>query len=153
MNATTAQARRLCQRTGQTLPPELEKPVKTQGAVKHPDGTDLERAFDSAWQQFGIAGVTWEREHRVYAPQRRSPFRVDRYAADYLLAVEIEGEGHSRYYNFRRDMLKYNLLASRGILLFRCTGEMLTNDPAGFVALVCAAIARRQGETEEERSK
>lgn len=44
-----------------------------------------------------------------------------------IIAVEIEGHGHSKFYNFQGDMEKYNAITFDGMGLFRFTVEQVMN--------------------------
>lgn len=104
---------------------------------KHPDGTELERTFDYYWflspYTHYVPVKNW-----VFCPERK--FKVDRGFPDALIAVEMEGADHKMSDRYRRDVEKYNLMASRGIRLFRCTTEMLRDDPKSFIRMVAVAV-------------
>lgn len=109
-------------------------------------GSDLERAFVTLWRQLG-GPEPYECEHR-YHPTRR--WRFDFAWPDVLVAVEVEGgvwvKGrHVRGVGFEQDCDKYNAAAWAGWAVFRLTGRMLEDDPAGHLEPIMDLIRRRRG--------
>ena len=98
--------------------------------------SDLERTFDTLWQQIGGQPLTCE--HR-FAPPRR--WRFDRAHVPARIAIEIDGGTHNggRHVTgagYTRDCEKLNTAAARGWLIFRLTSDMLRDDPVTHLGMI-----------------
>ena len=99
--------------------------------------TDLEAAFLFHWRLLAPDAPEPVREYRFC--DRR--YRFDFSWLESMVAVECEGGIYSRGRHVRgngyaEDCRKYNLAASLGWRVFRCTAGMLERDPAAFVEIV-----------------
>ena len=110
--------------------------------ANHPDGSHLERTFDTLWRQVG--GPDLAKQVPIVQYRR---FRFDRAHITARVAIELDGGtwgvggqpceccgqrqlgGHSTGTGRRRDCEKGNLAALRGWTVFRLTTDMLENDP------------------------
>ena len=79
----------------------------------------------------------WESEYKFALPEKK--FRFD-YAVRYkMLGIEIDGGiwtggRHTRGAGFQRDLLKFNIAASRGWRVFRfSTADVLQRKPMEFL--------------------
>ena len=109
-------------------------------------GSDLERAFAYHWRALG--GPPLVREHR-FAPPRR--WRMDFVHLPTKVAIELEGGiwtrgRHVRGDGFQRDAEKHNAAQAMGWVVFRLTGGMLRDDPAGAIEQILATIRERSGQ-------
>lgn len=53
-------------------------------------------------------------------------YQSDYVSLDGRVVIEIEGRDHRKTERYERDLLKYNLIAEAGYVLFRLTPEMIT---------------------------
>ena len=105
--------------------------------------------FELLWKLHN--GPKLIKEHKFH-PTRR--FRID-YFHDSGVAVEIEGGiwirgRHTRGMGFLSDMQKYNLMAERGILLFRIPADKIA---ASWVLPIIETINRGGSKTYQELQK
>ncbi len=121
---------------------------------------DLETAFLYYWQILTDEPEP-EREYRIArevvgnAPgirQRLAAKGIKDWRFDFAwvkskIAVETEGGtwvhgAHVRGKHFRSDCEKYNFAQSLGWKVFRFTGDMIDDDPAGCIEMVLEAILK-----------
>jgi len=105
--------------------------------------------FELLWKLHN--GPNLIKEHKFH-PTRR--FRID-YFHDSGVAIEIEGGiwtrgRHTRGMGFLSDMQKYNLMAERGILLFRIPAS---NIAASWVLPIIDTIKRGGSKTYQQIQK
>lgn len=89
----------------------------------------LELEFELLWQALG--GKPPDAKEFKFHPVRK--WRFDYAWVKQKVAVEIEGGSwvggrHNRARGFAKDCEKYNAAASQGWLVFRLTGDMLTEE-------------------------
>lgn len=87
----------------------------------------MSETFNKVAKHFGVppAETEWE-----FAKDEGRKFRFDYAWPDYLVALEQEGGvwtlgRHTRGSGYVRDLEKYNLAASKGWLVIRCTPATL----------------------------
>jgi len=114
-------------------PAEGSTPVKRNRDVEHEEGSDLERTFVTSWKALAPNMPDYTREF-VFHETRG--WRIDFAWPDYKVAVEVEGFGHGKESRYHGDVEKYNMLMAMGWKLFRCTRQILSNNPAAFVKMV-----------------
>lgn len=98
-----------------------------------PNGSDLERAFDTLWRVLG--GPDLVAEYRPFADRR---WRLDRALPARRIGIELQGGGwlpggggrHHRPTGYDADCEKYNALQMAGWRVFLITTTMLRDDPA-----------------------
>lgn len=103
--------------------------------------SDLERTFVGNWSLMGN-GQMPAHDTRFH-PTRKWRFDFCWHSAS--VAVECEGGiwtrgRHTRRKGFRSDVDKYNAATAMGFKIFRCTADMLRDDPYSFVEMVRKAI-------------
>lgn len=134
LRLSEADARRLCDKSGQVVPAKPKKPPDWDNT----GGTHLERMWDTYWLMFADG---------VGLPTRLVKFHqyeFDRAWEPERVVVEMDGRDHMRETVFHRDRRKSNMALSEGWLLFRFTEKMLREEPQGCVLLVAEAIMQRR---------
>lgn len=110
------------------------------------DKNQLTRTFETLWRQ--IDGPPLEKEVR-FCPTRK--WRFDFADSSAMVAVEVDGGTwsggrHTSGVGFDGDCEKINAATLAGWRVFRFTGSMLRNDPAGHLIPVRDLIlSRRKG--------
>ena len=115
--------------------------------------TSAEIHFETLWIE------TWpqldlHREYRLDSYladwQRRKATnpRAKCYQSDYVslegrVVIEIEGRDHRKTERYERDLLKYNLVAEAGFVLFRLSPTMITVEELGRIGRVIIERAPR----------
>lgn len=104
----------------------------------------LEASFLHYWRVVAGGEPEPEREYRFH-PNR--DWRCDFAWPDARVIVEVEGGTwvpgggrHNRPGGYEDDCRKYNAAVHLGWRVYRCTGGMLENNPAGFVEMVKEAV-------------
>ena len=105
--------------------------------------SDLEASFDYHWRILG--GPLLTPEYRFDAEYRS---RFDRAHVAAKVAIEVEGGTwgggrHVRGDGYAADCVKYNRATAQGWAVFRLTGDMLRDDPAGHLMPIMATIESR----------
>ena len=136
---TKQQIKSLAKRTGQILPKDF-----TEVPAKITDGeNDNELTFLHWWKQFAPdLPIPLYGENQYHFHPTRG-WRFDFYWPEFKIAVEIEGRGHEQSGRYGGDVTKYNAAAAAGICLMRCTSQMLSDDPIGFIQQVREAMKGR----------
>ena len=108
----------------------------------------LEQQFAELWVEVYPA-IDLYSEYRFCPPRK---YRFDFAHLQARVAIEIDGGHwtggrHNTGSGFQKDCEKFNLAASRGWLVFRLTGEMITAKWLGIIAQTIAARLHTQSKT------
>ena len=90
----------------------------------------------------------WIANHPIYDDLGRILAEIDFALPELKIAIEVDGRAHHvGHRSFERDRARQNLLVLRGWLVLRFTWEQITNDPAGVIAAIRAAVLHRSSGT------
>lgn len=117
------------------------------------DQSDGEAAMRYFLRTAGIDLPPWT-QHWTIPEGNRTGKTVpgqDNFEADFAwvpqrVLFEVQGAGHSNYFNYRRDWERHNLLTLWGYRVFYATPDQITTDPEKIISLLRSALKGKDNE-------